>query len=529
MNQVEFKEYLISQGYLTTMELKASENMAMESKRPFLSCLIDYTSMLPSTLSRALYEFGGILPYSPDMHPPLPEILATFPKVLAYQGPGFLLKNAPECVTFVISDPFDENFQTILQKFFNSRMITFQYAPASLILEILDQVYAPLLDFEKILSRFESFLSQPLFSSKDDSPPQEFIHALLKKALGNSASDIHLEPEENFLRIRFRIDGVLHPLLNLPKKYLNPILICFKVMGRMNIAETRLPQSSHLRQYLWGKWVDFRISTHPTLHGENVVIRLLDERATLLDLDHLGFSLSSLQQLKKLIHQQEGLIVVTGPTGSGKTTTLYAILRSLRSLQKNILTLEQPIEYRLPFIRQTEIPEASQGLTFSTGIRSILRQDPDIILVGEIRDAETAAMAMRASMTGHLVLTTLHTHDAFGVINRLRDLGINPSHISDHLKGILAQRLVRLLCASCRTVGCNVCHHRGFKGRHVIEEILTLSPTLQQHIRQNASLALLKDAALSEGFLSLKYQGLALIREGKTTLSELENSLSQEL
>ncbi len=525
---ISFKEYLINERYITSQSIVLSMEMGSHTNLSFLQSLVDLGGIPEETLLTAIHHFSGISSYDPKSLPSS-EIIKQFPKILAYQGPGFPISITETHVHFVLADPFDEDFQTIIRRFFKDKSIQFYCASAVTIFEILDKIYGNTQDFEAILSQFDDFFLRSQKINLQESPPTQFVEALLKQAILSNASDIHLEPEEHTLRIRLRIDGELHPLITTQKKYYAPILIRLKVIGRMNIAEGRLPQSSHLRQSILGKQVDFRLSTHPTLHGENMVIRVLDSKGSALTLDHLGFEESSLRQLKKLLNQQEGLIVVTGPTGSGKTTTLYAILRSMAHLQKNIMTLEQPIEYRLPFIRQTEIPENHEFLNFAAGIRSILRQDPDIILVGEIRDPETAAMAIRASMTGHLVLTTLHTHDALGAINRLQDLGVSAHHISDHLKGIIAQRLVRLICPECQAKGCEICQGIGFKGRQAMEEIITISPNLQTHIRENVSAVKLRKTIEEEGFESMKTKGLRLVDQGKTTLEELEKIISHDL
>lgn len=529
--QNAFKIYLVNQGYIKPQDVLLAQEMGEVMGRPFIQSLMDFGGISQQDLAQAIQEFCKISSYDPIKNPPAFDVIQKFPKALAYEGPGFpaYVDLESSQIVFALADPFDERFKNMIRQLFNGKSFIFQYAPPNILLEILESVYDPSPDFEKILGGFEKFLLGSKSNSCDNSPPTEFVTAILKQAIISKASDIHLEPEEHVLRVRFRIDGVLHLLMTLPKKYYAPILIRFKVLGRMNMAENRLPQSSHLREAILGKSVDFRLSTHPTLHGENLVIRVLDSSGAWLELNHLGFLEDTVQHIKNIIHQQEGLIVVTGPTGSGKTTTLYAILRSLMTFQKNIMTLEQPIEYYLPFIRQTEIPEGHETLDFASGIRSILRQDPDVILVGEIRDPETAAMAFRAAMTGHLVLTTLHTYDALGVIGRLKDLGVKSNHISDHLKGVIAQRLVRLACSQCKTLGCDKCQDRGFRGRQAIEEVMLISSLLQEHIRKESAIAVIREAAISEGFQPIKIQGLRLVDQGKTTLEEISKTLGSDL
>jgi type II secretory ATPase GspE/PulE/Tfp pilus assembly ATPase PilB-like protein len=328
------------------------------------------------------------------------------------------------------------------------------------------------------------------------------VNALLVDAVKRGASDIHFEPEYAFLRIRYRIDGVLETVRSLHKTYMPGITVRVKVVSDMNIAETRAPQDGRLSLTLNGRPVDFRVSTQPTIYGENIVLRVLDREKSIISLDRMNLAKETLAKLGVMLSRPEGILIVTGPTGSGKTTTLYSLLAQVNDETVNIMTLEDPVEYPLTLMRQTSVNEVAR-MDFANGIRSIMRQDPDIILVGEVRDKETAEMAFRAAMTGHQVFTTLHTNSALGAFPRLLDIGIQPDIMAGNIIGVIAQRLVRVLCPHCkeayaptpeerallgrmgeaatyiyRGVGCNHCDNKGYKGRSAIMELLVMDGDL---------------------------------------------------
>ena len=335
-------------------------------------------------------------------------------------------------------------------------------ASESEVIHAIDQYFGHELSIDGILHEIETgeIDYQSIASSADaySQPVVRLIDALLADAVQRSASDIHFEPEQNFLRIRYRVDGVLRQIRSLHKQYWPAMVVRIKVMSEMNIAEVRAPQDGHISLTLSGRQVDFRVAAQPTIHGENFVLRILDRQRNLVPLDALGLQDGQLDLLKIMIARPEGIILVTGPTGSGKTTTLYSILSHINQEGINIMTLEDPVEYPLNMVRQTSVSDTVK-LDFATGIRSLMRQDPDVILVGEIRDADTAEMAFRAAMTGHQVYSTLHTNSAVGVIPRLLDIGIVPDIMSGSIIGIVAQRLVRRVCPHCREVG-RACTHR---------------------------------------------------------------------
>jgi type IV pilus assembly protein PilB len=376
-------------------------------------------------------------------------------------------------------------------------------------------------------------------------PVVRLVDQLLAEAVHVGATDIHLNPEERETVIRFRIDGLLRSVTRLPAIIHSPLVTRIKVMAGLDISERRLPQDGEIQLSLGQRRLDLRVSTIPTVFGENVVLRLLDHSRVLLGLADLGFLPEDVQRLDRLFHRPNGIILVTGPTGSGKTTTLYAALRTLDSEKLNIMTLEDPVEYQIPGIRQSQISEKA-GFTFAAGLRSLMRQDPDVILVGEMRDQETAEIALRAALTGHLVFSTLHTTSAVGTIARLRDMGIKDYLLSATLVGILAQRLVRRVCASCHEMrealpgekeflgldpdaevripeakGCANCHQTGYKGRFAIYELLEVSPTIARAISHRASQQELEELARREGLVSMKEMGGRRVLEGWTTIQEM--------
>lgn len=370
--------------------------------------------------------------------------------------------------------------------------------------------------------------------------------ALINRAIEHNASDIHLEPTAQHLRVRFRIDGVLYDQQSIEKSIMHQLISRLKVLARMNIAEKRLPQDGKFSISSSGKPVDLRISTFPSLFGEKMVIRILDRAAHAMKLDQLGFAPQMLDTIKSLTSKQNGFFLVTGPTGSGKTTTLYALLSQLHEPEKNIVTLEDPVEYNIDGITQGPINEAA-GFGFEQGIRSLLRQDPDILMVGEIRDRQTARVAIEAALTGHLVLSTLHTNDAPSAVMRLMDMQIEPFLLNASVTGVLAQRLVRKICTQCKEpmvkdasmqqlcqslgiaedialyqgAGCAACDQLGYKGRMGIFELLVVSPALRAKIVDRPVFDQLYAQALEDGMVTLLSDGIAKVKEGVISLQEL--------
>ncbi|MDB4913009.1 MAG: type secretion system protein [Gemmatimonadetes bacterium] len=346
------------------------------------------------------------------------------------------------------------------------------------------------------------------------------VDQLLAEAIHAGASDLHLEPEEQGIAVRHRVDGVLRHVRVLPRSVAPSLVSRVKILSALDIADRMRPQDGRARVAVFGTVVDLRVSTLPVSHGEKVVIRVLDGSAGLRTLESIGFAAEDLVRIRTLLEQREGLVLVTGPTGSGKTTTLYAALREIQARGVNVVTVEDPIEYRLAGIVQVQVHERA-GLTFSAALRSIMRQDPDVILVGEIRDRETAEIAIQASLTGHLVLSTLHTNDAASAVTRLIDIGIASYQIATAIKGVVAQRLVRRMCTHCNAVGCETCEGAGYRGRRAIAEILTTSPEFERRVAAGAPTESLVETAKSNGFKTLWESGLALVQRGETTIEEL--------
>ena len=361
---------------------------------------------------------------------------------------------------------------------------------------------------------------EDLLESADDAPIIRMLNALLSQAARDGASDIHIEPFERHSSVRFRVDGGLREVVQ-PNRALHAALISrLKIMALLDIAEKRLPQDGRISLRLGQRAIDVRVSTLPSAHGERAVLRLLDKSGARLSLESIGMQGPALERFEKLIAQPHGIVLVTGPTGSGKTTTLYAALQRLDAAHSNIMTVEDPIEYELPGVGQTQV-NPKIDLDFAKALRAILRQDPDIIMIGEIRDHETAQIAVQASLTGHLVLATLHTNDAVSAVTRLTDMGIEPFLLSSSLLGVLAQRLVRKTCTACQGSGCAVCGHTGYQGRTGIFELLSVDETLRGLIHNRASEIDLHRQAQRNGLGSLREDGERLVALGLTSREEL--------
>lgn len=415
--------------------------------------------------------------------------------------------------------------------------------------EYIDQFYGYELSVDGILREIETgeIDYQSLQAGGDEytQPVVRLVGALLMDAVKRGASDIHFEPEYAFLRVRYRIDGVLQQIRSLHKTYWPGIAVRLKVISGMDIAETRSPQDGRLNITLVGRPIDFRVASHPTIHGENIVLRVLDREKSIIPLERMNLRPETLEELKLMMTRPEGIMIVTGPTGSGKTTTLYSLLTFQNTESVNIMTLEDPVEYPVAMMRQTSVAEVNK-VDFANGIRSIMRQDPDIILVGEIRDSDTATMAFRAAMTGHQVFSTLHTNSALGTFPRLADIGISPDIMAGNIIGVVAQRLVRVLCPHCkeayspndderrllgfkpresaeifRPTGCKRCTYTGYRGRMAIIELLRIDSDMDALIARKAHLDEIRKLALDKGFITLADDGIRRIREGYTSLAEV--------
>jgi general secretion pathway protein E len=457
--------------------------------------------------------------------------------VLVYHKPNLSVNTAAE-LRRVIGRPIkllpaDENFEQQLARYYDRSNTGAQ--------AMVDDMGEEL-DLHKVAESMPE--PEDLMESEDDAPIIRLLNALLSQAIKENASDIHIETFESRLLVRIRVDGVLREVLE-PPRGLAPLIVSrVKIMARLDIAEKRLPQDGRISLKVGGRPVDVRVSTLPSGHGERVVLRLLDKQAGRLDLQHLGMTPQVLQHVQEVIHKPHGIFLVTGPTGSGKSTTLYAALMQLNDLSRNILTVEDPIEYHLDGIGQTQV-NTKVEMTFARGLRAILRQDPDIVMVGEIRDLETAEIAVQASLTGHLVFSTLHTNTAVGAVTRLRDMGVEPFLLSSTLLGVLSQRLVRTLCPHCKQpyaanasdcrimdlpadqaptlykpVGCVQCNQLGYAGRSGIHEMIIIDKAMQQLIHDGAGELQLERQARTLT-ASIRHDGISKVLQGHTSLEEV--------
>jgi general secretion pathway protein E len=465
----------------------------------------------------------------------------------------------------VSANPLDTAPLDDLRLLFGSREVALELAPERIILNAINEVYDRGMavtdqiaeeaedDLDELASEISSE-PQDLLEATDDAPIIRLVNSLLQHAVKERASDIHIEPFEKVIRVRFRIDDVLYePMKPLPKALQASIASRIKIMGGLNIAERRLPQDGRIRLKIAGRDYDVRLSTLPVAYGERLVMRLLPDSQELLDLEKIGFTEAQLVTMEKLIRRPNGIILVTGPTGSGKTTTLHAALARINNRDRNIITVEEPVEIQQPGIGQIEV-NSKIGLTFAAGLRSILRQDPNVILVGEIRDLETAEIAIQASLTGHLVLSTLHTNDAASAITRLVDMGVEPFLVGSSLAGVLAQRLVRVLCLQCReryeasedelkeigvrppgrpvqlyrAVGCPACNQTGYRGRLGIFEFMLVDDDIRAMVTGHIDSKTIKAKAVSKGMGSLRADGARKVLQGVTSVAEVMRATEDE-
>ncbi|HZR83064.1 MAG TPA: type II secretion system ATPase GspE [Candidatus Binatia bacterium] len=483
-----------------------------------------------------------------------PSLLAALPIQYARRAACLPLHEEAGGVLVALADPRATHVVDDLRALFG-RSISPVVAPASAILDGINAAYdraqgtaeAVMGDIETAeLDAVAHELEEPrdLLDADDEAPIIRLVNSLLFQAVKDRASDIHIEPFERDVSVRFRIDGMLYDVLKPPRRFHPTIVARVKIMSGLDIAERRLPQDGRLRFRVAGRDIDVRVSIVPTQFGERAVLRLLDRTGSLLSLEDLGLLGEQLAIVQRLIQRSHGILLVTGPTGSGKTTTLYAALSRLNSTLRNIITIEDPIEYQLHGVGQIQV-NPKIDLTFANGLRSILRQDPDVIMVGEIRDSETAEIAIQAALTGHLVFSTLHTNDSFGALSRLVDMGIEPFLVSSSLVGVMAQRLVRRVCVACREPvaatageerelgiragtsifrageGCGECKGTGYRGRTGIHEILVVDDEVRSLVMQRADASAVRRLATGRGMATLRDDGAAKVRASVTTAEEV--------
>ncbi len=564
-------EILISQGVITPDKL--AEALAAQGERGAArlgEVLISLKACSEEQVLKAL-AVQLELPYqlrvgsdeiSPELIKLVPINFAKQARLMPLRREG---EGADASVWVALADPLDtgaiDNVRLLLNASINPILV-----PTQSIMDCINSVYdrakneAEQLvddleagDLDTVAHELEE--PQDLLDSSDEAPIIRLVNSLLFRAAKERASDIHIEPQERDICVRFRVDGVLQEVIRPPKRFQNSIVSRIKIMGGLNIAEKRLPQDGRIRVKLAGRDIDIRLSTTPTVYGERSVLRLLDKSAVILDLAEIGMDTDQLARMEQIIHKSHGICLVTGPTGSGKTTTLYAALSKINRPDLNIMTIEDPVEYQLEGISQTPVNPKIE-LTFANGLRSFLRQDPDVIMVGEIRDLETAEIAIQASLTGHLVFSTVHTNDAAGAVTRLVDMGVEPFLVASSLMGVLAQRLVRTLCKECREIyvpapeelkeiginqkmllgaggklyrptGCNECNNTGYRGRLGIYEMMMMDDDIRQLILKNVDSGTIKKQAVAKGMKTLMDDGARKVLRGVTSIAEVL-SVTQE-
>ncbi len=552
-NRQPIGQILIARGVISEDQLRIALLEQMKCNQPVGKLLVSLGFVSEATLRDALGESLGHKSIDLARATVDPQALRLVPRDLAKRHRLLPLDYAPEQrrLTIAIADPNDIVAIDQLRALISPDLqVDTVLAGESEIARSIDQHYGHELSIDGILNEIETgeidFHSLSVTSDEYSQPVVRLVDALLTDAVKRDASDIHFEPEASFLRIRYRIDGILRQIRALHKSYWAAMAVRLKVISGMNIAETRAPQDGRISMNISGRAVDFRCSAQPTIHGENLVLRILDRQKGIVPLDKIGLDEVQQEQLRRMMARPEGIILVTGPTGSGKTTTLYSMLNQINDESINIMTLEDPVEYPMAMIRQTSVSETTK-LDFANGIRSMMRQDPDVILVGEIRDADTAEMAFRAAMTGHQVFSTLHTNSALGAIPRLLDIGVLPDIMAGNIIGIIAQRLVRKLCPHCRKPypagkeelrmigterfrqmpifyrpsGCELCDYQGYKGRLAIMEILRLDGDIDELIVRRATSREIRNVANAKGFRALAEDGLRRVIEGATSLEEV--------
>jgi general secretion pathway protein E/type IV pilus assembly protein PilB len=558
---------LVEQGLITVDQLKVALHEKQRSTRLLGEILVDLGFISSEVLSAFLAELTGLQQFDPKKTMLDPEALETISKkdALKYQMLPVSLDRERNHAVIAMADPYDVMALDKLKQLLPRGCVLMpQVCPPEIIADVIHKAYGVTTSIDGILKELAGDTAAAKKNietlSEDEAyshPIVRLVNALVFEAVKMGASDLHFEPEQNFVRLRYRVDGDLATVHTLHREYWNGICQRLKIMSEMNIADKLTPQDGRFSLNIGGREADFRVSSLPTVHGENIVLRILDKSASIVPLGQLGFSEHTMHLVHKSQTRPEGIIIVTGPTGSGKTTTLYSMLNAVNTPDVNIQTLEDPVEYSLNMIRQTHVREGS-GFTFGEGVKSLLRQDPDIIFIGEVRDKVTAEQALKAAMTGHQVYTTLHTNDCFGAIPRLLDLGLQPGMLAGAIIATCAQRLVRKLCPKCKigrpataeecklllygpdgqpidpnnppTIyhpgGCPECNGNGYKGRVACCEILYMDEEMDDLIASGAHKSQLKAAARRKGFKSMLDDGILKIYQGVTSLDNVSKILN---
>lgn len=534
------------------LQIAIKEQARLNNSETIGAILVDLGFVSEGALGEILNESTGVKKFDIKSSIIDARLVKKVPKDFAIHNKLIPIAFAKDTITVGMSDIFDiVAIDQVRRCFPPNFKISPVYVSEIDILHAIDQYYDYEMSIEGILREIEGMGNAKSISDEAQlrgdykSPMVRLVDAILTDAVHRGASDLHFEPEHLFLRIRYRIDGKMVQIRSIHHDYWSAIAVRIKIIAGMNIAESRKPQDGHISSEILGRKIDFRVSTQPTINGENIVMRILDEKQSIISLESLGFSDYSRNLIAKMVQRPEGVIILTGPTGSGKTTTLYTLLNMINAIDKNIMTLEDPVEYHIPLIRQSNI-KADSGIDFASGVKSILRQDPDVILVGEVRDKDTAITAIQAAMTGHQVFTSLHTNDAVGAIPRLMNMGVPNYLMSGALIGIVAQRLARKLCTNCKTqvaitddekkllgqkhghvskifkgVGCEKCNGSGYKGRTVINEVLVVDRELDEMISSAARRKEILDYISKKGFVPMVDDGIQKVIEGAIDLKEL--------
>ncbi len=549
-------EILIAKGVITESQLNVALQEKKISGKMIGEVLVDLGFIEPEEMSVHIAEASGFGVFDPKATIMDGEMLAYVEKTLATKYQMLPFSKDGDDVLVAMADPHDVMALDVLrQNLPKGAKVKPFVATNQVISEAIDAAYGFSSDINAILNELEGEDEIDLNALTDEAgyshPIVRLVNSLIFEAVKIGASDLHFEPEENFVRLRYRLDGVLFNAQILHKKHWSGISQRIKIMSSLNIADKLAPQDGRIQMTVAGHEVDFRVSSLPTVFGENIVMRVLDKQSSILPLHVLGFSEVNKDRIDRAQKRPEGIIIVTGPTGSGKTTTLYSMLNEINTVDVNIQTLEDPVEYSLPMIRQTSVREGV--LSFADGIRALLRQDPDIIFIGEVRDKVTAEMALQAAMTGHQVYTSLHTNDSFGALPRLYDLGMVPGMIAGNIIAVFAQRLGRVLCTNCKEPhvateeeckilgvetskspdifnahqgGCDQCKGQGYKGRVALAEILLFDDEMDAIVAKGGTRAEIKEMALAKGFKSIKDDGMLKILEGKTTFDAVSKIVS---
>ena len=539
-------ERLIDAGVLTPEQLRIALKEQKRSREMLGQILIRLGFVSDEQLQQVLAQQAGAVQRNLAFVEIDPEAVRLLPEEVARRHKVIPIRREEGILTVAMVDTFDVVAVDAVQ---NATGLDVNVIAASEkdVLEAINTHYVDEGSLDEVIDRALAEISgrDPGEAAGEDAPVIRMVNQIILGAVREGATDIHLEPDRSTLRVRYRVDGTLQQRTLIPKDLQASVIARIKIMADLNIAESRVPQDGKIRFPVGKKDVDLRVSTLPTIHGENVVLRVLDKSKVVLSLEDLGFSPQNLKIFREAIHRPHGIILVTGPTGSGKTTTLYTALSHINSLDKKICTLEDPVEYQLSLIRQTQINE-DVGMTFASGLRALLRQDPDVILVGEMRDTETAEMAIRAALTGHLVFSTLHTNDAAGALPRLVDMGIEPYLLASSMVLVLAQRLVRTICPDCkepyqvpaedlqtlglaemegfsfyRGAGCAKCGGTGYRGRSAIYELMPITEEIHDLILQGASDSEIRKCAIRQGMTTMRNDGLKKVVVGMTTIDEV--------